>query len=160
MLRKIVLAALAFGLVVPLASAAATDVPSEVNLHNGYVIIRNNLHYINHGVSLDVSERQNGHLMMYHKVGPGGYAIANTCCILAGTRNEVLVNGGFNPGFPASATLAFVPRLCNISGIPFVYADIEITGTYRYVPAATKGGRGHWETEHYSVHRADTKCPE
>lgn len=146
MLRKLIIAACTVALPLVVAAAtAASDIPSEVNLHNGYVTVRDirpsNSPYVM------VYERQLGGNMGALRSRPGDVLIANRCCILAGTENQVRVeesprNAGQQPTWMIH--YSFVPRLCNIHGIPFGFADIVIAE----------------ENGHTVVKRVDERCPE
>ena len=140
MFRKIAL--LLSVLIMPLAATAG--VPPEVNLHNGYIIVVNHIHYVGEqsprfAVKLNVD----GGVLE-----KGGSVILNKCCIVAGL--SYLVKSIVEPAYGSIYKDVYVhPRLCNIRGIPFGFAVVELTGE----------SDNHKILRNIALSRVDVDCP-
>jgi hypothetical protein len=135
MLRTLVLAASVLAAAVPLAGSAQT-VPSGLNLHNGYIQVNN------HVVVVMPPMRQREHIenlpspsvLLFSpftrqedlKLDRWGPIYLNRCCIAAGTRYSVAYAAELVVGAPPS--LVVHPRLCNVRGIPFGFAEVTFAG--------------------------------
>ena len=119
MLRTIARSIAILAVLVPLVASART-VPPGVNLHNGYILVINHVQYENGFTSaglVRVNEKDEAH------VGSAGSVVVNRCCILAGSHYVVELNYAISAG--AREPVSVTPRLCNIRGIPFGYAQTQ-----------------------------------
>jgi hypothetical protein len=133
MLRKL---SFTFGVLAVLGSSTAsaqTVIPAHINLHNGYIVVINDIN--------PKQEHTAGVLEPWNPSAPlvklswngfsqstyapyGQRAYLNQCCIAAGTEYRLTL-------YQESETGVFVrPRLCNVRGIPFGYAVVEVVGPY------------------------------
>lgn len=145
----------AFGILAVLLplSAAAQLVPSNVNLHKGYIEVINHVQY-HDGFSHPGVLKLNGHVQ--GDIGSGGRLVLNHCCILAGSQYVVELD--YVRSASQRSKLSVTPRLCNIRGIPFGYAVVVYTGSV----VKTREGSGtntRFEMFHFSGRRVDTSCP-
>ncbi len=153
MLRFIARAFGILAVLLPLSAAAQLAVPSNVNLHKGYIEVINHVQYpahFWHGGAVKL----NGHFQ--GEVGSGGTFVLNRCCIVAGSQYVVELDYVWSAS--ARSPLSVTPRLCNIRGIPFGYAVVEYTGSV----VKTREGSGtntRFEMFHFSGRRVDTSCP-
>jgi hypothetical protein len=154
MLRRLGLLVLALAL--PLVTMGT--VPSNINLHNGYVTVVNNVRFTDTKGNATFPVRV--HLSRHNGIGfdmhwadelwPGQQTIINNCCIVAGARYQLSCYT--TKRIDACATLDERPRLCNVRGIPFGYAAFEITGEIWYEGV-------DWKSSGLDLHRIDTGCP-
>jgi hypothetical protein len=149
---------LALALAMPLLTTAA--VPDDVNLHNGYVLIVNHVRYVGEAPNLD-NYSFNGYVRgptqysRFYVLRKDGSALANECCLLAGTVYNISL-GTSNNYCCLHEVLEFVPRLCNIRGIPFGYAEFELVGEVvgqKWVGSYTETPKG------VQLRRIDSGCP-
>ena len=155
MLRKLMLT---FGILATVASATASAqmlIPAHINLHNGYIVVIN-----------DISPKReftSGVIEPWYPSPPlvklswngfsqstdapyGERAYLNRCCIAAGTGYSLTFHqGGYQTGVDVR------PRLCNVRGIPFGYAVIEVVGPYIWYRNGISGTP--------SVRVLDAPCP-
>lgn len=127
---------------------ATLPAAADVNLHNGYIVIRNDAAQplygsINHlipGIAETTVQRLG-------EIAPHSTFIANKCCYAAGSTYVLDVYYWHN----TAARPTFVARLCNERGIPHGYAAFAFH-SYRQ------------HNDHPDVHRVaggrtDTACP-
>ena len=127
--------------------AVAAD---HINLHNGYIAIRNDgaiplrLFFIRHIIPgfMRLATLQSEVVIPAHTT-----FIANRCCYAAGSNYEMEV--GYTR---KDVRLGVVPRLCNVHGIPHGYAELAFHPVHRQSVAfgwyyKAEGGR------------IDTGCP-
>ncbi|HET6893935.1 MAG TPA: hypothetical protein VFH72_00965 [Candidatus Baltobacteraceae bacterium] len=152
MLRFVARAFCLFAVLLPLSAAAQLPVPPHVNLHNGYIEIIDRVQ-VPAGFKFSGIVKLNGR--HEGEVRPGGTFVLNRCCILAGSHYEVEVS--YSSATARMRTFV-TPRLCNIRGIPFGYAVIEVAATF----VKTREGSGlgsAYESYHVQAKRVDTSCP-
>ncbi len=154
MLRKLALSI--FALMLPLAVSAA--VPGDVNLHNGYIIVVNHVHYTGAKTVDFLVHFHSGINSNQRTLAKDGYVTFNQCCIVAGQKYLIAISthenfAGVNPNVEVHA------RLCNIRGIPFGYSEVELTGDVRYVQSDQHPALGAFEVKNIAVRQADTGCP-
>jgi hypothetical protein len=100
--------------------ALVTGPARAVNLHNGYIIIRNdgdrtlNLMQIDHHTIF-----ANTRIQPFEKIAPHSTFIANGCCYAAGSWYAIEISYS---GRETSKIDTKEARLCNINGIPFGFA--------------------------------------
>ncbi len=152
MLRKLAIAIAALAL--PLAAAA--PVSAEINLHNGYIVVTNHVKVLERDGSpvkyqyvLTVVLRHSLGTQEIGKVAQGSHTVMNNCCVVAGSPYS----------FEVIDTSAYInhgdlrPRLCNIRGIPFGFAAVDITGTIQ------RDNANHWVYTDMRAKEVDTGCP-
>ena len=155
MLRKFLLT---FGILATLASSTASAqmvIPGHINLHNGYVVVINSIspkREYTAGVMEPWSPNPPHVRLSWNGFGQsadvpyGGQAFLNQCCIAAGTGYSLtFYQGGYQTGVDVH------PRLCNVRGIPFGYAVVEVVGSYVWHRNGISGTP--------SVHVVDAPCP-
>lgn len=177
MLRKLAIALLAL-----LATASAVAPASaEVNLHNGFIQIVDDITYsvdlaglkdpsLYQGppprIDFLVRVRHEGLKVTYTTTLHGKSAFVNECCILAGSYYSI---EGFNYGRDGNVAGAYfsgdvTPRLCNVRGIPFGYAKLVVTGHVTYTPHAKFADTKYatienaWKVHGLRLTRVDTDC--
>jgi hypothetical protein len=154
-LRKLTIT---FAILATLATSTASAqmvIPSHINLHNGYVVVINTIS--------PKREYTAGVFEPWYPPAPlvqlswSGYkqstnapygerAYLNSCCIAAGTEYGLTFHqGGYQTGVDVR------PRLCNVRGIPFGYAVVEVVGPYVWHHNGISGTP--------SVHVVDAPCP-
>lgn len=118
------------------ASSALAD--ASVNLHNGYIAIRNES-----SAPLRVTVQAGGwsnHLMFDGTIAPHSTYDVNNCCYAAGTRYFL---EAFEPARSKPYEWQVVPRLCNTRGIPYGFASL----TFGYVQFAGKDVLNFYPTD-------------
>jgi hypothetical protein len=142
MLHKLLLTFGILALLGPSTASAQQVVPPHINLHNGYIVVINNIHtsrlYSNGRTepwsapeayaSLKWAVHSRRVVVPYG----GGHAYLNDCCIAAGTRYTFRFYQG-----SVEHDLTVQPKLCNIRGIPFGYAVVELSGSYQWLQNST-----------------------
>ena len=148
MLRRLALCAIA--VLLPLGVAAA--IPSGVNLHNGYIVVYNNVRS-SEPVEYDIQISHEHRGWFDRQQGTGNHpVIFNRCCIAAGSIYEVLVTMKVN-GELGVAKAATNARLCNIRGIPFGYSAFVVTGQLSRRDTGAAIGRA------LTIHVVSQDCP-
>ncbi len=140
-----------------LPTFAVAGVPSDVNLHNGYVIVVNHVHYAGEK-TLPFDITYVGLSTLNRKLAAGSYATFNQCCVVAGQTYHVYARTeqnhmGVNPNIPVHA------RLCNIRGIPFGYAEVELVGNVTYHQSTVHPALGDFDVTGVAIRQIDTGCP-
>lgn len=147
MLRSLTLAAAVLAAMIP-GNVSAQD----VNLHNGYIVVRNETVITNYRKvvtdAATVALRFDGTTRESAVVNSsGGTVYLNNCCILAGTLYEVKIN------VMGKSIHAMVrPQLCNVRGIPHGFALVTFTGT------AERDSNNNWVV-HVEPHVPSVPCP-
>ena len=151
MVRFLAAAVCALLIASPLEGSA--HIPPTINLHNGFIRVFNHIHYLGARRGLVVRIKYERH----DETTPDIYF--NNCCYAAGSTYELFVepkarSGTTDDSVWDSRTIFVKPRLCNIDGIPFGYAEVEVTG--QMVP----GTDTHPEViENFHVQETTTVCP-
>ena len=146
MFRRLVFAVAAVAALSPLATSAQTIIPPHVNIHNGFIEVRNQIRQINTaGGAFTVYLRHNGRTIQEAKVNAGDTIFLNVCCILAGSLYDVEID------LRGSAKATIRPQLCNVRGIPFGYGVVVFTGHITY--------ENFRFTSSYEPHVPTVSCP-
>ncbi len=155
MLRTLTLALGLMAASIPLAAYAAPTIPQGINLHNGYIEVRNEVVVTNYRqiirVGADIIMRNaafanyNAQEMSTIDTGTTGYL--NKCCVLAGSLYHIRMRLLGHP-----IDLSVRPKLCNVRGIPFGFAIVTFTGT------AHRDHNNNW-VESVTPHVNDGVCP-
>lgn len=162
MFRKFALSL--FAALLPLATTAT--VPDRVNLHNGYIIVFNHIRYageksldfevthVNHSTFSFITTRSTTATLR-----KDGYVTFNECCTVAGQSYELHFHP--DPNIPIERpSMKAHARLCNIRGIPFGYAEVEIIGDITWIPnPAPYQFTGRYDVKNLAVRQIDTGCP-
>ena len=148
MLRNVTLAMAVLAAMIPGNVSAA-----DVNLHNGYIEVRNELVTIEpdkaRSAGLDGTVTVQAAFFKQVAVVPGGgKTYINNCCIVAGTYYSVTlrVMNHFR-------LVEVHPRLCIKNGIPHGFAVVTFTGT------VTLTSDNHYDLQHLQGHVYTEKCP-
>lgn len=151
MLRRLILALAAVAVFSPLMISAQTEptvIPPHVNIHNGFIELRNQIQQIGtSGATWRVTLKYHGHVMQDAKVNAGDTIYLNVCCIAAGSLYDVEIN------LRGSAKATIRPQLCNVRGIPFGYGVVVFTGHIAYDP------KTHGYPSYYEPHVPTVPCP-
>lgn len=157
MLRMLVLAAFVLATSVPLAGSAHT-IPAGVNPHNGYIQVNNRVvvHAPPYPESKKVNSAPSRGLELRYPLGRTEFKTVlglgplyfNACCILAGSRYLITMT---SPGKTTEQEVT--PRLCNVRGIPFGFAEITFAGDVIW-----DSGSMRW-ISHVTVHVDNAACP-
>lgn len=141
----------------PIAGATQT-IPAHINLHNGYIQINNHIKVFTKNGSQTEEQMWvvlNGFVSQFESahIATGTSGSINKCCILAGTYYKAYVRGG-----GIHKEFGVRPRLCNVRGIPFGFAVIDIYGKIQEVD---HNGRipNDWVPSGIHVTVNDTTCP-
>lgn len=145
MLRNVTLAIVVLAAMMPGIVSA-----QDVNLHNGYIVVRNETVIKGYdGVITDAARVWlSGSVNESAEVNSGGGTIyLNKCCILAGSlyKVELYVMNQY-----IVATVR--PQLCNVRGIPFGFALVTFTGT------AARDRNNNWVVS-VDPHVPSVQCP-
>lgn len=113
----------------PLAATAQTVIPDHVNIHNGFIEVRDEIVLKGGAVSgaTPVRLTYNYATLQTAAITRGGTIFLNVCCIAARSLYKVHLGGRLD----VEATVR--PQLCNVRGIPFGYALVIFTGEITYV---------------------------
>ncbi|HEY8322632.1 MAG TPA: hypothetical protein VIG46_12650 [Candidatus Baltobacteraceae bacterium] len=128
MLRRLCLSVALVAFAAPLAANAQSVIPDHVNIHNGFIEVRNEVVLKNGATSggTPLLLTYGGGTIERSQTTPGGTTFLNVCCIAAGSLYKVHYGGRAN----VEATVR--PQLCNVRGIPFGYAVVVFTGSITY----------------------------
>lgn len=113
---------------IPITASAGT-IPSGINAHNGYIEVTNHIK-IKDAPSGKMPDPPIVRVMFHNSIVddlslPYGHtAYLNKCCFAAGTHYtvDVLTEARFD-------RTSLEPKLCNVRGIPFGFAVINLDGT-------------------------------
>lgn len=151
MFRTVARSIAVLAVLVPLVASART-VPPGVNLHNGYLVIINDVKYEDGFFAsglVRVDEKDEAHVTSASSV------VVNRCCIVAGWRYVVELNYVDRVGIREPVFVT--PRLCNIRGIPFGYAVVVYSGIIKKSRAGSGGGP--YESVDLKGRQAHEDCP-
>ena len=115
----------------PLAANAQTVIPDHVNIHNGFIEVRDEV-VLKNGAGtgwIPLNLTLGSIVIERAQTLPGHTTIFNVCCIAAGSLYKVHFLGRVS----SEATVR--PQLCNVRGIPFGYAVVVFTGSITYHPS-------------------------
>ena len=129
MLQRLFLSGAILIAALSVAASAQSTIPEGVNLHNGFVEVRNEIViyrdgrrdvalgriHMNHANRLGYSEVREAHT--------GQTAVFNKCCVLAGSPYTLEMDI-----VQSHIERLIYPRLCNVRGIPFGYAVVVFRG--------------------------------
>ena len=155
MLRTLTLAISLFAALIPLGASAAPTIPRGINLHNGYIEVRNDVVVTNYGHVEPVGAHivmKNAAFMQHNAqefriVDTGTTGYLNVCCVLAGSLYHVQMT---LLGMPVVAMVR--PQLCSVRGIPFGFAIVAFTGV------AHRDRNNNWVIN-ITPHVPHTPCP-
>lgn len=138
------------GFLAVLALLALSTVPVlALNLHNGYVAIKNNgarplIIEIHHSFAGSRSAK----IQPEVEIQPDSTFFANECCYAAGSG--YVMDAHFK-GSGSKRQIHFVPRLCNVNAIPHGFAAFAIH--------EIQYNNEHSGQVHVVYYRVDTGCP-